>query len=462
MSRDGSRDWKRQQYHLAARALLAAALLASVALGAACSAPAPAPTASGPVAPAASTATPNAPAAAGKTKLVLWVHAAEPFLKAHREIVDLYAKENPNVEIEIQSYPWADYPTKIAAALPSGTGPDVMEAYTAWMVPYVRKGLLSPVPDSVATTAQMAERYYAASLPMLQFNGKYYAIPSNVDSSCPSMVLINDSIVKEAGVNLDDNKTFDDWMADWKTLTKVDSSGKVTRAGLGVASYQPPYVFGTYIMQYGGSVLDETGHKAALNSEAGRKALQMLADLVKKYKVDSADLTDFSSVGQGTAAMTYRGSWFVPVLLADFPDLQWHFALVPPPPGATAQVWDGGSGWSTWVPAASKKQEEAWKFVKFLEEHRGPWIKNTSEMPANKALAAQMAKDDPKLFGTFYQILEQGKPAWTSGDFFKIYDTLQNMVTSVWMDQATVDQALASAETEINTHLTQWWAQFGQ
>lgn len=395
-----------------------------------------------------------------KTKLVFWIHAAEPFIKAHEEIAALYEEENPNVDIEIQSFPFADFGTKVAVEVPAGSGPDIMEGYGPWMSIYMRTGKVDAVPESFMTTEEMKERYYESTLTDLEYDGKYYGVPSNVAAGSTRVLLVNDNDVESAGVDLSKNQDYEDWIETWQALTKTDESGKIVRSGLGLYCGQTADLFVSYLMEYGGSVTDETGKTATFNSEAGRKALQMIVDLVDKYEVDSVQITDFSCVANGTAATSYRGTWVIPDFVSAFPDFKYHYELMPLPTGATEEVWQGGAGWATFVPAGSENKAEAWKFVQFLEDHRKPWIINTSEIPADRALAAEMNEENPELYGVFYPILEQSKHGYPYGDYFQIQSTFQDMVTSVLLGKESVEEALSNTEKLFQNQLDQWWQKF--
>lgn len=409
-------------------------------------------------------ANPAAPApAAGGTasgRVVFWVHGADPFVKAHQQIIKGFQAENPNVTVDLQSFPFADFNTKVVSSLPSGAGPDVLEAYSPWMVGYIRTGLIDSVPSSLGSPDQIANRYYTSTLSLLKYKDQYFGVPSNVAAGSTRVLLVNDAVVQAAGANIKNIRTFDDWITTWKALTKTDASGRITTEGLGQSCGQPADQFVSYLMEYGGSLMDPTGHTAALNSDAGKSALKLLGDLVSTHKVDSPQITDFNCIPQGSAATGYRGSWVIPEYKKDFPNFQWHYELMPLPTGATKDVWQGGSGWATYVPTAAKNKDAAWKFVTYLESHRNTWIDNTSEIPADKALAAQEAKDKPDLYGVYYPILDQSVHGYPYGDYFVIYQTLSDMVTSVTLGQASVDSALATANAAINSHLDQWWSQY--
>lgn len=393
------------------------------------------------------------------TTLTFWIHGAEPFIAAHEEIVARFEEENPDIQVDLQSFPFNDFNTRVTASLPAGEGPDVLEAYSPWMVGYIRTGLMSQVPEDIlGSTEEIQERYYESTLSLLDFQDQYYGVPANIAAGSTRVLLVNDDIVDEAGINIDDNDAFEDWISDWQALTAADGD-TITRSGLGQSCGQPADQFVSYLLEYGGTVVSENGREAAFNSEAGRQALEVLGDLVNEYKVDSTSIADFTCIPQGTAATGYRGTWVIPEYERDFPDFNWHYELMPLPPGATEDLWQGGSGWATYVPE-SDNTDAAWRFVEYLEENRRSWTDNTGEIPAQRELAAQVAEEKPDLYGVYYPILEQSVHGYPSGDYFAIYQTLSDMVTSVTLGEAGVDNALSTAEDAINSHLEQWWSQY--
>jgi multiple sugar transport system substrate-binding protein len=404
----------------------------------------------------------SAAAAVGKASgtVTFWVQSADPFLAAYRDIIRGFERENPDARVQLVPFPFADFQSRLTATLPVGRGPDVLEGYTPWMTGYMRNGQLSEVPASVGTAAQIAKRYYASSLGQLEYRGAYYGLPANVAAGSTRVLLANDDVVAKAGVELPGkDASFEDWIATWKRLTKR-SGGKVTVEGLGQSCGQPADQFISYLMEYGGSLLTADGRRSAFNDAAGTRALSLLGRLSREEEVDSSAITDANCIPQGVAATGYRGTWAMPEYRRDFPDFKGSYHRMPLPPGATQEVWQGGSGWGTFVPARGDNVEAAWAFVKYLDDHRDRWIAKTGEIPANRRLAAQVAEEKPELYGAYFPILGQSRNAYTAGDYFEIYAALSDMATSVTTGRAEPAGALASAQKRVDEHLKQWWSQY--
>lgn len=399
-------------------------------------------------------------AGAEHQNLTFWIHSADPFIKAHQGIIKSFEKANPGVKINLQSFPFAEFNTRVVASIPSGKGPDLLEAYSPWMTGYIRSGRMDAVPSSLGSSAQLKNQYYESTLPTLLYKKRYYGIPSNLAAGSTRVLLVNDQVVKESGVKLPTNGSFTDWISAWQALTVTDASGKVTRAGLGQSCGQPADQFVTYLLQYGGKLLVKNGRKSAFNSEAGVQALQLLDDLVNKYKVDSPLLTEFLCIPQSLAATGHRGTWVYPVYQDAVPTFEGTYVSLPLPPGATKNLWQGGSGWATFVPKASKKSALAWKFVKFQQTNWQKWAQQTGEIPADRNLAKLMAKKNPGLYGAYLPVLGQSVNGYPYGDYFINYQTLSDMVTSVVLQKASVKDALTTAQSAMDRALAQWWQQY--
>ena len=61
---------------------------------------------------------------------------------SHQMLVDAriaeFKKQNPDIEVVHNHFPYADYRTKVAAAIPAGQGPDVVQLFYGWLDDYIR------------------------------------------------------------------------------------------------------------------------------------------------------------------------------------------------------------------------------------------------------------------------------------------------------------------------------------
>ncbi len=61
-------------------------------------------------------------------------------------------------------FPYADYRTKVAAAIPAGEGPDVVQLFYGWLNDYKEAKLIQPLPAAEFPVAEIDETFF----PMVQ------------------------------------------------------------------------------------------------------------------------------------------------------------------------------------------------------------------------------------------------------------------------------------------------------
>jgi multiple sugar transport system substrate-binding protein len=115
-----------------------------------------------------------------------------------------------------------------------------------------------------------------------------------------------------------------------------------------------------------------------------------------------------------------------------------------------------GIGWTgTWclaMPADSKNKEAAYRLANFLT------TKQSITKLANQGIASTRASvmEDPALqkqyptFGPIIDAVKHAKPVFFSLQFEEMFDVLNVNIAEVLAGTKTVDQALSSAEAELN------------
>ncbi len=135
---------------------------------------------------------------------------------------------NPGITVKMTTFPYDDYRTKVAAAIPAGQGPDVVQLFYGWLNDYIDAGLIQPLPDDMFPPDKIDAEFF----PMVQAmkrDGKYMALPTAVRALA---LFYNKSCSTEAGIDTPP-ATLDELVADAKKMTKTDGSGNITQEGFG-------------------------------------------------------------------------------------------------------------------------------------------------------------------------------------------------------------------------------------
>ena len=110
-----------------------------------------------------------------------WQYFFDARVTAMEQLIESFEEANPDITVTMTHFPYADYRTKVAAAIPAGEGPDVVQLFYGWLNDYIDAGLIQPLPEESFPAAEIDEQYF----PMVQamkVDGQYYALPTAVRS----------------------------------------------------------------------------------------------------------------------------------------------------------------------------------------------------------------------------------------------------------------------------------------
>ncbi|HXX38983.1 MAG TPA: extracellular solute-binding protein [bacterium] len=310
----------------------------------------------------------SASSAAPAVSLSLWTGYPElvPFYKA---VATDYAKTHPSVAVAVFSTSLREAETKLSAAVPTGTGPDIYDIGTNITVKFIDGGLLDPNPPDIVRYMKSGA-WDSSVVEFFAVGGKYYGLPLQ-DGSRASM-FYNKTMLKEAGIAAPPS-TYPALIDAARKLTKFDSTGKMTRSGVSLRlSGQGSGIaekFRFVLEPAGGSLIVKTKSGKYHNNydnAAGRAALQFYVDAVQKYKIDDPKIPhDADAFVAETTAILFREAWVIGEIQQKNPKLD--YGVVPIP------RWRAGGPykmllqpWGIYVNGKSSNKSASWDFLKFL------------------------------------------------------------------------------------------------
>ena len=111
-----------------------------------------------------------------------------------------YMEEHPDVTINIESFPYDEYESKVQTALMSKEGgADIYELWGGWGVDYAPSGALAQLPEDME--ADVREKCYPNTYGALEADGVLFGIPMEYNIECGGLV-VNNNLMKEAGVSV--------------------------------------------------------------------------------------------------------------------------------------------------------------------------------------------------------------------------------------------------------------------
>ena len=337
-----------------------------------------------------------APAADGKITLKVWAHQAPAFNEADKRMIEAFKKENPDVEIKYETFPWDVYIQTLQTSMPAGTTADVIHLPGGYTCNYGLGGQLLEVPGDMLSMAQAKETYFAAPLGGQTCNGKIFGLPSEYNLEYGG-AYVNESAFKKAGLTYPpDWKSWDDLIATSKKLVVMEGA-TMTKAGLHYSNSDQLYTyFLSGILQQGASYFAEDGKHFKFDSPESIKTIALLAKMAKEDKL--VDPTTFNadnnwvgeSFAQGNVGIGVLGSWYAGDAKGAHPDLKFDYVSLPPMFGSEHKFVSVG-GWARVVGKGSKHADLAWKLAMFMANNKDNALlfnTTTATVPAMKVVAA--------------------------------------------------------------------------
>ena len=356
-------------------------------------------------------------------------------------IVNAFQTDNPNITVQVETVPYANYFTKLQTAVAGGTAADAFELNYENFVTYASNGSLAELKD-VDAAAYKKSLYDAFTS-----DGKQYGVPESFSNV---VLFYNKDLFKKAGVA--------EPTADWTWKDEQAAAEKLTNKGAKVwGDYQPVSYneFYKVLAQTGGEFLNADRTEATFNSPQGVEAAKFLVGKVGKTmptEADGAGTPDFDSklFKSGKLAMWHTGIWMFSGM-ADAP-FNWDVTVEPGNTQKASAMFVNGLV----VNAASKYAEAAQKWISYLAASD-----KTTQTRLATSWELPPVADDAKLA----PYLQQPKPANRESVFTALEETvlppvierqqeMQDIVTQELTSAAAgrkpVEKALADAQTKVN------------
>lgn len=343
-------------------------------------------------------ATSNSTTANGeKVEIRVWGHQAPAFNEANQKMFDEFMKQNPNVTIKYETFPWDVFIQTIQTSLPAGNTADVILIPGGYTCRYAAGGQLLEAPVDVMPLEQAKGIFYAAPLGGQTCDGKLYGLPAEYNVEYGG-AYVNPALFAEAGLPYPPTwKTWEDVLADAEKLTRLGSDGVMTVAGLHYTNNDQLFTyFLAGILEQGANYFAEDGKHFVFNSPEAIATIQKLMDMAQKNKVVDPIIFNAESewVGesfaQGHNAIGILGSWYAGDAKLAYPDLKFDYVALPPLMGSQHKFASVG-GWGYVVGKSTQHPDIAWKLAAFLGADQANVLyfnATTGTIPALKAVAA--------------------------------------------------------------------------
>lgn len=372
-----------------------------------------------------------------------------------RKWADAYMEMYPNVKISIALQPWETYWPALTTNVPAGKGPSLWHMHTAKWSEFCEGNLMAPIPATAADPAYLNEHWIgfkegALSCPE---TGSIHTVP--MGAMLP-MLFINKDMWDEAGLTeADYPKTWEEMREVAKTLTVKDRRDRITRAGVSFISFE--WIQNT-VYQQGRYMFGADGKSVQMENPQYKAALQYVSDLVHVDGTLDQEIMNEKDSGflAGKSAMFIGFSWLAG-FIDNNSDMNWVAINLPTPDGMPEPAI-GNMRFAVeavvnpYAPEA--EQAVAWDFWHFNYANEQVILDDLA-LRNGFLPPYDGVQDDPKLMADpVISLMSDVSQYGVMNDVPRVVlDEIDNLVTSVILDDSDLDGKIAKSAEVQNTVL---------
>jgi multiple sugar transport system substrate-binding protein len=334
-------------------------------------------------------------------------------LSAEQEIAKRFEQANPDIKIEIELTPSAQYFVKLDSAAAGGVAPDIFWINMPYFVQYAKNGIMEPLAPYIKDSGLKLDDVVASSVKAYQYDGQQMAIPRDVDSIA---VWYNKKLFDQAGVSYPTS----DWSWD-------DLKNKATALKSGLKGAAFPLVmdlsidgqdsYMNLLFQNGNHIVPKDGQPTDIANDKSIWVYQQLQGMMKDGLMPSAqqmsEVKTENIFQSNRAAMVYAGSWLA-APFANNPLINDHIGVVMMPKIERQSGVAHSLAFA--MSAKSTHKQAAWKYIAFMSSEASQAELAKVVIPANKTAAKVWAQQIQKVdVSPYIQTLEVTQAYPTAG-----------------------------------------------
>lgn len=339
---------------------------------------------------------------ASAVEIEYWQYTFAERVEAMDQLIAKFQAANPGITVKHSHFPYAQYQTKVAAAVPAGEGPDVVQLYYGWLRDYMKAGLLLPLPAEQFDPARIDTEFFPI-VQAMKVDGAYYGLPTAVRTMA---MFYNKALLGKAGLDpASPPATHDELRAATKKIVERDAAGNLLVAGITAAPVsQDAHMWReVLIRQFGGVAYSPDYKTVTYNTPEGIAALKAYTSFFTDDKVTDYGFMDEAQAAfaAGKAGFLMDGSFRIGAVKR-VDGLDWGVAPLPTHNGVASNYS------SYWLNGISSKTtgeelEASIKFLQYLtsDEAMQLWLDVVGELPAKPSVALTDTNRNDPVYGPF-------------------------------------------------------------
>ena len=278
--------------------------------------------------------------------VTIWYYwETEGHQKALNHIIEEFNNSQDDITVEAKYVPFADFKKQLSVGASADELPDLVILDNPDHAAYAAMGIFADITDKFDVS-----NYYEGPVNSCTLDGKLYGVPFG---SNDLVLFYNEDMLKEAGCEVP--TTWDELLEAAKATTTDTVSGF---AHCALQNEEGTFNFLPWVWSTGATSYE-------IDSEGGIKALQFEKDLVDSGAMtkEAINWTQGDTMHQfiaGNLAMMINGTWQIPTMREEVPDLKWNVAPIP-----QDKEQASGLGGENYAVIAGGNEDAAIEFLKY-------------------------------------------------------------------------------------------------
>ena len=364
--------------------------------------------------------------------VTIWYYwETEGHQKALNHIIEEFNGSQENITVEAKYVPFADFKKQLSIGASADELPDLVILDNPDHAAYAAMGIFADITDKFDVSS-----YYEGPVNSCTLDGKLYGVPFG---SNDLVLFYNEDMLKEAGCEVP--TTWDELLEAAKATTTDTVSGF---AHCALQNEEGTFNFLPWVWSTGATAYE-------INSEGGIKALAFEKDLVDSGAMTKEPInwTQGDTMHQfiaGNLAMMINGTWQIPTMREEVPDLKWNVAPIP-----QDKEQASGLGGENYAVIAGGNEDAAVEFLKFATtpETCLYMMNAMGYISADSTIAEGQFEGDP-VYQVFVDEMQYARARGPLPEWPSISDAISLAFNKVITGESTPEDAAAEAQATID------------
>ncbi len=367
--------------------------------------------------------------------VTIWYYwETEGHQKALNQLVQEFNASQNGITVEAKYVPFADFKKQLSIGASANELPDIVVQDNPDTAAYASMGIFADITGKFDVST-----YYPGPVNSCTLDGKLYGVPFG---SNDLLLYYNKDMLNAAGAAVP--ATWDELLEAAKKCTKDNVYGF---AHSSVQNEEGTFNFLTWVWSTGATAYE-------INTEGGKKALTMMKNLIDSGAMpkEAINWTQGDTMNQfisGNLAMMINGTWQVPTMREQVPDLNWGVAPIP-----MDKQQASGLGGENYSVIAGGNEAAAIEFLKFAtQKEQCLFMMNAMGYISSDSTIAKDQFAGDEVYEAFVEEMQYANARGPLAEWPEISNAISLAFNEVMTGISTPEDAAAKAQTTIDTIL---------